>query len=286
MFKALYDFNAEEEGELTVKANDILHDCSGTDPTPEGWILVKNSKSLQVGFVPRNYIESIQSMDSIATDNPNKTFAMAHNNSEHVSVQATSQNNASSMSSKFKGLIKSHHATVKNSNIFNQTSQSIKPNESVFPVTLESTGNRGVTGAGGLSRSSSRDSLHSLGSTGGALNKQLHHSNSKQSLFSVVQTAKAVNKVTAKFSVNQIPVVPIVKVPAFASMAEKESYNEMVNSVSEYLEKLSSGQSDSYGLHMRTLDEFAGVITQNMKVGRRRSQLTIVGSTCMHCCHL
>ncbi len=125
-----------------------------------------------------------------------------------------------------------------------------------------------VPQVGTLSRSSSRDSLHSLSSTNMNSTQRLSHNNDggKRSLFSVVQTAKMMTKAVNKFTVNQVPITPVVKVPVFSNMVDREAYPELLSATTEYFDKLVASQTDSYALHVKTLDEFCAVMKDNIQV--------------------
>lgn len=65
--KVLYDFDAEEEGEMTVRAGDIVkvlpqsEGPDGDDDDRNGWIFVKATRTGQRGYVPLDYIEPTES---------------------------------------------------------------------------------------------------------------------------------------------------------------------------------------------------------------------------------
>lgn len=265
MFKVLYDFMAEDEGELTVSEGEVVQDCTTDTDAPEGWILVESAKSNKLGFVPRNYIEELPPATPVNYVDASRKQQFEQEQ-QNVSVQQISP--SSSQKPTMSSQQKSVHQTIP-SFLKSASSTMVKPNENVFSVPMSNQfSNHNFASSGGLSRSSSNNSLHSLGSTTG--HNKLTQSSSKQSLFSVVQTAKLVSKASAKFSVNQVPVVPVVKAPPFAGMVERENYGEAISSTNEYFEKLGGHHSDSYSLHVKTLDEFAAAINQNMKV-------------CLHC---
>lgn len=56
--KALYDYDANASGELTIKEDELLYSYD----TDEGWTLVRNQKGGTVGYVPGNYIEEACSL--------------------------------------------------------------------------------------------------------------------------------------------------------------------------------------------------------------------------------
>jgi len=65
-FKALYAFNAEEEGELSIAQGDRLVAHPGgdgewgtEDDIQEGWTMVTNTNTNQTGFVPVDYLERL-----------------------------------------------------------------------------------------------------------------------------------------------------------------------------------------------------------------------------------
>eukprot|EP01034_Spumella_vulgaris_P038692 gene38692-47788_t len=68
-----------------------------------------------------------------------------------------------------------------------------------------------------------------------------------------------------KFSINQIPLVPVVKPPPFAQMAEKEQHDELIKSTEEYYDKLLSTHSEVVSLHGKTLDEFGNTMRENIE---------------------
>lgn len=65
VFRVLFDFTAEEDGELSVLADEIVRSSSTiqdpngleSDTTPDGWILVYSAQDGSSGFVPRDYLE-------------------------------------------------------------------------------------------------------------------------------------------------------------------------------------------------------------------------------------
>ena len=60
-FKALYDFDAEEEGEISIKKEDVLEGTPGME-VHEGWIFVTTASGLS-GFVPEGYITKIDLLE-------------------------------------------------------------------------------------------------------------------------------------------------------------------------------------------------------------------------------
>jgi actin cytoskeleton-regulatory complex protein SLA1 len=52
--KAQYDYDTTAEGELSVKADQLLLVFG---PEEDGWLLVQDKVGSQVGYVPGNYIE-------------------------------------------------------------------------------------------------------------------------------------------------------------------------------------------------------------------------------------
>lgn len=59
-YDVLYDFTAEDEGELTVFAGDIVYYFANGAVHPEGWILVENSVTRESGFVPEAYVQFLR----------------------------------------------------------------------------------------------------------------------------------------------------------------------------------------------------------------------------------
>jgi hypothetical protein len=62
-FTVLYDFTAEEEGEMSVRAGEVVvavHDAPGAEEPPDGWIHVEVLGDSERGFVPIDYLESVK----------------------------------------------------------------------------------------------------------------------------------------------------------------------------------------------------------------------------------
>ena len=56
-YRTLYDFEAEDDGELSLKAGSIVREYpSGVETENEGWTFVQ-AADFSVGFVPTNYLE-------------------------------------------------------------------------------------------------------------------------------------------------------------------------------------------------------------------------------------
>ena len=53
--KALYDYDATQPTELTVKEDEILHVYGNDDE----WLLVASPEEGRVGYVPGNYVEEV-----------------------------------------------------------------------------------------------------------------------------------------------------------------------------------------------------------------------------------
>lgn len=69
-YRTLYDFEAEDEGELSVKAGSIVREYpSGLEYPNEGWTFVQ-AADFSVGFVPANYLKQ-QEGRIRPLDNPN-----------------------------------------------------------------------------------------------------------------------------------------------------------------------------------------------------------------------
>jgi len=64
-FQTMYDFNAEEEGELSVRIGEILYQLESDllDECPQGWIFVRSdirvNEEMRCGYVPRDFIRQI-----------------------------------------------------------------------------------------------------------------------------------------------------------------------------------------------------------------------------------
>ncbi len=58
-YEVLYPFTAEDEGELSINAGEVVHYFDDGTVHPEGWMLVQN-KSLESGFVPAAYVQFLK----------------------------------------------------------------------------------------------------------------------------------------------------------------------------------------------------------------------------------
>jgi|APCry1669189768_1035252.scaffolds.fasta_scaffold601035_1 SH3 domain len=55
--RVLYDFKAEEEGEVSVKAGDVLSLIDDSNADRDGWVLVELTHNGASGFVPAGMLE-------------------------------------------------------------------------------------------------------------------------------------------------------------------------------------------------------------------------------------
>jgi hypothetical protein len=86
-YKVLYEFTAEEEGELSVSAGERVQDYAMGESTPEGWILVKSATD-QVGFIPKDYAEEVNDVEEPEEAappimQPRLDFSPIHSSSEY-----------------------------------------------------------------------------------------------------------------------------------------------------------------------------------------------------------
>ena len=63
-FKVVFDFQAEEAGELTVAAGEVVFAFAGEDgifgtedDTRDGWVLVQSEDHASTGYVPMDFLE-------------------------------------------------------------------------------------------------------------------------------------------------------------------------------------------------------------------------------------
>ncbi|KAI9144606.1 P-loop containing nucleoside triphosphate hydrolase protein [Paraphysoderma sedebokerense] len=83
MFKAIYEFRKEEEGELTVQGNEIVEIL---DKDENGWWLARNSSG-EEGWVPSNYLEEVKSGQAPAPP-PRRPSAPASRSSSDANIHA------------------------------------------------------------------------------------------------------------------------------------------------------------------------------------------------------
>jgi hypothetical protein len=57
--RVLYDFKAEEDGEVSVRAGDILSLIDDSNADRDGWVLVELTHSGASGFVPADYVTEV-----------------------------------------------------------------------------------------------------------------------------------------------------------------------------------------------------------------------------------
>lgn len=66
-YRVLYNFAAEEEGELSVSTGQIVETgIADEQELPEGWLLVKLKNSDNLGFVPKDYLEKMENSIPLA----------------------------------------------------------------------------------------------------------------------------------------------------------------------------------------------------------------------------
>lgn len=65
--RVLYDFTAEEEGEMSISVGDVVQFMNNEDDDPKnGWIHVHSTKDAQCGYVPADYLEDVLSSPAAA----------------------------------------------------------------------------------------------------------------------------------------------------------------------------------------------------------------------------
>lgn len=73
-FTVLYEFTAEDEGEMSVAVGDELYQVSSdhSDDCPEGWIFVRKilADGSEYGYVPRDYIEQEEEQEEVINEAP------------------------------------------------------------------------------------------------------------------------------------------------------------------------------------------------------------------------
>ena len=57
--KVLYDYDATQSTELSIKEDEILYAYGEEE---EGWILVGDKEGTRAGYIPGNYVEEVCSM--------------------------------------------------------------------------------------------------------------------------------------------------------------------------------------------------------------------------------
>jgi len=55
-FRAMYDYEADDEDEVSFRDGDVIVDCK---PIDEGWMMGTVLRTGRSGMVPANYIEPI-----------------------------------------------------------------------------------------------------------------------------------------------------------------------------------------------------------------------------------
>lgn len=69
-FKVQYDFQAEDEGELTVRCGEIVVSIDDDHETAaDGWLLVVTEIDRREGYVPSDYLEKLPDVAAVPTDN-------------------------------------------------------------------------------------------------------------------------------------------------------------------------------------------------------------------------
>ena len=60
MLRAIYEFQAQDTGELSVRAGELLNAVYNSEEAPEGWMLVESMDTGGEGYVPSEYVQEIQ----------------------------------------------------------------------------------------------------------------------------------------------------------------------------------------------------------------------------------
>jgi len=56
LYRALYDYDAQDEDEVSFMEEDIISNCQ---PVDDGWVIGLIQRTNQKGMIPSNYIEQM-----------------------------------------------------------------------------------------------------------------------------------------------------------------------------------------------------------------------------------
>jgi hypothetical protein len=264
-FRVLYDFKAEEEGELSVKENDAVTDHSQflQDSAPDGWIFVKASNN-SIGFVPRTYISPLE-------QDTNKKFATQQSSSQfNTPAGHTKLDNKTASSSQYCELdlyngINSAHDEINGpmsssqvngitskifplksttiSNKFEKLNLNLQPPESPIDETFDYS--QSV-----LDRMPSSTNKAIKVAVGG-------------STMSMANLAKVISQSQSMISkttyVNNMMKVPSAAIPHFASYAERAEFDDLSKETDKFLEKQIIGYAENGSSLRKNLEDITGL---------------------------
>jgi len=274
-FVVMYDFSAEEAGELSVKEGERVRGLIGPEPAPEGWMLVQmlesNKGAQNEGYVPADYLQeiSIAVMEPESSSEPimENTFLPTGSNSNPYPDPAPSSSTQMFNEVEETGDIRRRssqkidvaneysHINLLDSNIpfpppqiESQNEQPpFQPKEVVYdgkemqldepynPRRIETNANPNVN--------------NTNMSTSSAAPKTSKTSKSIQEKLAKLKM-QAKNTKARKFSIGkQSQMLGAPRVPSLTMAAEKENLSELTSLISEYFGRLE-------GFHVSTMNTF------------------------------
>lgn len=238
MFKVLYNFQKEEDGELSVKAGDVVQDYSMGKENPEGWILVK-SKNNEIGYVPVDYLKEIEQPPS-EKKSEKSDYSMNIKDLEKTpeskpeTIQPIDPNIAKTWS--FAQVEKPPEHNIEN--LMHQASK-------------------------GLSRTSSKESLTSytneksnFGKFSSSLSRGGASATGNRRLYTAAHAIKSMMNPINKMKVHGSTITG-PKPPPITSIIENEDYDDLIQLTEKYFDKMINNQAEYFSSQSSTLEDFS-----------------------------
>lgn len=251
-YKVLYDFHAEEEGEMTVKSGDIViydPDEGDGDDSKNGWIFVQSSRSSDCGYVPLDYLE-LYNNNTVKAPPPSQTIKSPPDFGTPIVASSTPETKTKmSLASLMK------MGTVNDSPQTNNKSESISKSQVNIsqppPPPSFAQSALGAKPPLNLSNITSKLSLPQSAASPSTLNVSTAGFSSSNADFSSSTNKKSTGKLKSAATTvqNMVKVTNIVaapRVPSLSAAVEREDFEEMVKRNDEYFARLLSSQADTF----------------------------------------
>ena len=235
VYRLLYPFTAEEDGELSAKEAEIVHHYSdGNDSeTPEGWTLVKNAAG-DVGFVPSAYIQIIEDTD---TKKPQNVVQPVTN------LKSISSSTFSSQRLNDQGVMRTDIPTGQYDSI---RSMKQDPSASTAPTFMTPQLNLNTSSFDHTDMHMNHNPMFRSTVATSRTSIPMHSTNRKlqRTISSKITSTTATAKAAAA-----------IVVPHLSTSAERESFTDLSFETASFFERLLMSQSENYDSCKKTLDE-------------------------------
>ncbi len=273
MYRALYDFAAQESGELSIRTGEMLNKVPEEDEMADGWMLVQSLETGGEGYVPTEYV-------GLSTNGGTDTSVSSsthHTNTEpdimSSQMSELDQRSANNNSKNSNDNIYTNTSSM-NMNV-NETLNDIAASSSVGGMVGGTVGTTTTTGDDrgmeltysqmtmGTSGSSAITGINTLNATGGkdTVPIKANGFDIAQKIAKLKIAARNTRKERAasKASViNSTSNKGGPRVPSLSAAVEKENLDSLLELLSNYLEKAEVYHTSSMETFMTALDRFNG----------------------------